>query len=114
MARKRAKKTGQSQKPAVEKKTTPGAGWEQTLERYGFWVALAALLLFLVVFFNPIFFGGKTFMPADQVSSQAHLSYRTEAFESSGSLLERYPQWTPYIFSGMPFFASMSFATLTG
>ncbi len=88
-------------------------GWALALERRGFWVAAAGLALLLVLFFNPIFFAGKEFQPPDVVASLAQRTYVQEAFHSEGSLLQRYPLWTPYIFSGMPSFGSLIAAPYT-
>ncbi len=60
-----------------------------------------------------MFIGGKTFQPPDQIASQAHRPYLQEAFHSTGSILDRYPLWTPYIFSGMPSFGSLIAAPYT-
>lgn len=77
------------------------------LERYGFWWALGALVLLLVLFFNPLFFAGKTFLAPDKAASIAQQPLLTEAFASSGNWFENYPLWTPYVFSGMPAFGSL-------
>ena len=92
---------------------TDEPGWALALERRGFWVAAAGLALLLVLFFNPIFFAGKEFQPPDVVASLAQRTYVQEAFHSEGSLLQRYPLWTPYIFSGMPSFGSLIAAPYT-
>jgi hypothetical protein len=110
MARKDEKKERGEAALGVRK---PEPAWAQALERHGAWMALGALALFLVVFFNPVFFAGKTFEPPDQMASLAHRPYIEEAFRSSGSILERYPLWTPYIFSGMPSFGSLIAAPYT-
>ena len=75
--------------------------WKKDL---GLAILLYALILFLyrdVVFFN------KIFISADIISQGA-------VFEKFGfgqlNAHHRHPLWYPYIFSGMPFFASMSFA----
>jgi hypothetical protein len=88
-------------------------GWAVAVERRGFWVAAAGLALLLVLFFNPIFFAGKEFQPPDVVASLAQRTYVQEAFHSEGSVLQRYPLWTPYLFSGMPSFGSLIAAPYT-
>ncbi len=93
--------------------TSDEPGWAPALERRGFWVAAAGLAFLLVLFFNPIFFAGKEFQPPDVVASLAQRTYVQEAFHSEGSLLQRYPLWTPYIFSGMPSFGSLIAAPYT-
>jgi hypothetical protein len=101
---------GSGTHPAAPAATPP---WLEAIERRGFWVALGGLALLLVLFFNPVFFGGKTFQPPDAVASLAHQPYIQESFHSPGSLLARYPLWTPYIFSGMPSFGSLIAAPYT-
>jgi len=96
-----------------EKPQKPEPEWALALERRGFWLSLAGLALLLVIFFAPVFFAGKTFEAPDQIASVAHQPYIKEAFASSGSLLQRYPLWTPYIFGGMPSFGSLIAAPYT-
>jgi len=85
----------------------PAGGDRGLLERRGFWISVAILAVLLAAFFYPILFGGKAFLPPDQMASLAQKSFQDEAFSGPGSFLERYPLWTPYIFSGMPSYASM-------
>jgi len=96
-----------------EKPERPEPNWALALERRAFWVSLAGLAVLLIIFFGPVFFAGKTFEAPDQVASVAHQPYIKEAFASSGSLLQRYPLWTPYIFGGMPSFGSLIAAPYT-
>ena len=90
-----------------------GGAVAAAVEKRGVWIALGSIIVLLVVFFNPVFFGGKGFQPPDQLASLAHQTYLKEAFASSGTLLDRYPLWTPYIFSGMPSFGSLIAAPYT-
>ncbi|HET9235002.1 MAG TPA: hypothetical protein VFP10_12750, partial [Candidatus Eisenbacteria bacterium] len=96
-----------------ERPPRPEPAWAEFLERRAFAVTLLALALLLVVFFNPVFFGGKTFEAPDQVASVAHQPYIKECLGGSGSWLTRYPLWTPYIFCGMPSFGSLIAAPYT-
>lgn len=77
------------------------------LERRGFWIAVGILAVLLAVFFYPLLFGGKAFLPPDQMASLAQKSFLDQAFSGPGSFLQKYPLWTPYMFSGMPSYASM-------
>ena len=71
---------------------------------------LAALL---VGFFHPVFFSNQTLRASDNFESGSHQTFVREAFASSGSWLERYPLWTPYIFSGLPSLGSLIAAPYT-
>jgi hypothetical protein len=101
------------EKTEREKPQKPEPEWALALERRAFWLSLAGLAVLLVIFFGPVFFAGRTFEAPDQVASVAHQPYIKESFASSGSLLERYPLWTPYIFCGMPSFGSLIAAPYT-
>jgi hypothetical protein len=100
MARKRTVKKPKPEPPA-------SGGPDFPIARYGGWIAVIGIALLLIAFFNPIFFGGKTFQPPDQIASMSHRPYIQESFASGGSFVDRYPLWTPYIFSGMPSFGSL-------
>jgi hypothetical protein len=60
-------------------------------------VMLVVLVLFLV-FFAPMYFGGKTFQSGDIVSSKSMYNY---LHSDDGG----YTLWNPYIFCGMPAYA---------
>lgn len=72
-------------------------------DRYPDWVAIGIIILLLFIFFNPIIFGQKTLLPPDSVASKGLQKFKTEAIEQG-----TFPLWNPYIFSGMPSFASLS------
>ncbi len=112
-----ARKDSRRDKTVTRKQPDSGPpadpAWLERMESRGFWVALAALAILLLMFFNPIFFGGKTYQPPDQVASLAHRPYIDESFEGTGGILDRYPLWTPYIFSGMPTLGSLIAAPYT-
>ncbi len=103
MARKETKKASKA-RPAPRRTEDPEP---RPLERHAFWWALGGLALLLVLFFHQIFLGGKTFQPPDTLASMAFQPFVKEAFHGPGSLLDRYPLWSPYIFSGMPSYGSM-------
>jgi hypothetical protein len=71
-------------------------------------VALVFLFLSLVIFFWPMLFGGKVFLPPDNIASQSHQPYIQEV-QATGE----YPLWTPYLFSGMPSLGSLIAAPFT-
>jgi len=63
------------------------------------------LLLFvlLLIFYYQIVFEGKTLLPPDTIASNSYQPF------IKGALKEGiYPLWNPYIFSGMPSYASLS------
>ncbi|MFQ5544104.1 MAG: YfhO family protein [Nitrospiria bacterium] len=66
---------------------------------------LAVLFALLLIFFNEVMFGGKSFLPPDSLTSQSVQPFIRDAL-SRGI----YPRWNPYIFSGMPSFASLQSA----
>jgi len=103
MARKDPKKASKV-RPAAERRDEPET---RPLERHAFWWAMGGLAFLLLVFFHQVFLGGKTFQPPDTLASLALQPFVKEAFHGPGSLLARYPLWTPYIFSGMPSYGSM-------
>ncbi len=106
MARKVSKQPSDP-RPAARRAPAGDGSGPALLERHGFWWATGALALLLVIFFFPVLLGGKSFQAADTLASLAMQPYVKEAFHGPGSLLQRYPLWTPYIFSGMPSYGSM-------
>jgi len=109
MAEKSARK--KPARPAPRAEAGPAA--PDLFSRYGTALALVGLALMLIAFFNPIFFGGKSFQPPDTLASLANQPYIQEAFSEPGPLIDKYPLWTPYVFSGMPSFGSMMAAPYT-
>ncbi len=65
-------------------------------------IMVLLLLLSFVIFFNALFFADKNFISSDYVASLAYLPFVEEA-EDQGL----FPLWTPYLFSGLPSYASM-------
>ncbi|HEX7879605.1 MAG TPA: hypothetical protein VF720_09365, partial [Candidatus Eisenbacteria bacterium] len=63
---------------------------------------LVVLALTLLVFFAPMVFSGKVFLPPDNIASLSHQPYLAEV-KAQGE----YPLWTPYLFSGMPSLGSL-------
>jgi len=68
-------------------------------------LAIALLIILLLIFFNDVMFSNKTFMPPDGLASKSFETFKNDALDKG-----IYPLWNPYIFSGMPSFASLSTA----
>ncbi len=71
------------------------------------WTALGVLFLLLVIFFYPIVFSNKTLMPPDRIASMSFKNFVPQTIPSAIKN-HNYPLWDPYIFSGMPSFASLT------
>ncbi len=69
------------------------------------WSAAIILFLLLIIFYYPIVFENKTLLPPDTLTAK---SYKNFVYDSLKDGI--YPLWNPYIFSGMPSFASLSSA----
>ncbi|MBN1397933.1 MAG: YfhO family protein [Bacteroidetes bacterium] len=69
--------------------------------------AIIFLFICLLVFFHSIVFDGKTYQGVDTIA--AH-SWETLLKDAKADGI--YPLWNPYIFCGMPGYASMTFAVL--
>jgi len=65
--------------------------------------AIGTIFLSLVLFFYPIIFGGKTFLPPDSLASHSF-----ETFVSDAAKEGVFPLWNPYIFCGMPSYGSLT------
>ena len=59
---------------------------------------LLVILLIFLLFYSPLYFGGKTFQSGDIITSEASKTY---VENHSGG----YTLWNPYIFTGMPAYA---------
>lgn len=64
-------------------------------EKYHFPVFLSLLLIVFLIFLNPLYFGGKTFMSGDIVTIRSLEPYLEKEREG-------YTLWNPYVFLGMP------------
>ncbi len=73
-------------------------------EKYQHAVAVVVLFLSLVVFFNQIIFGGKTYLGSDTIAAHSWDTVLKEA-QAEGV----FPLWNPYIFCGMPAYGSLTF-----
>jgi len=67
--------------------------------------AIFFLYLCLLIFFHSIVFDGKTYQGADTIASHSWETLLEDA-DSVGI----YPLWNPYIFCGMPGYASLTFS----
>ncbi|MCX6138247.1 MAG: YfhO family protein, partial [Ignavibacteriales bacterium] len=88
-----------------EKQTRPAAGKESDIipVRYQHAAAILVILVALVLFFREIVFDGKVFAEADTIASQSFKTYVQDAKDQG-----IFPLWNPYIFCGMPAYASLT------
>ena len=93
MAKKKKKKRPQATVKPVK---------ESTLKKYPVLTTLLVGFILLTIFYFPIIFQGKTFVSPDKMTSQAFKPFVKEAFSN-----DTFPLWCPYIFSGMPSYASL-------
>ncbi len=94
------RQSGMPQKQAASQ--SPPAGFVQhpTL------TALGIFFLLAMIFFFNVIFGGKTYLSPDAQSAAAMSAPLDKAFWETWKL----PLWSPYIFCGMPSFASLMYA----
>ncbi|MGA9407817.1 MAG: YfhO family protein [Bacteroidota bacterium] len=71
-------------------------------QKYQHYAAVGVILLALVIFFHDVVFSGKVFFASDNLASQSFNPFADEAKRDGV-----YPLWVPYIFCGMPSFASL-------
>ncbi len=64
-------------------------------EKYQTLAAIAVIVLIIILFFNPLFFGNKTFQSGDIITIKSMRSYIEK--DRDGFTL-----WNPYIFCGIP------------
>jgi hypothetical protein len=72
--------------------------------KYQHAAAVAVLFLSIIIFFAPIVFNGKIFVSVDSIGSHSWETLQLDAKEQG-----IFPLWNPYIFCGMPGYASLSF-----
>ena len=68
-------------------------------------IAIAIIYLSLLIFFHSIIFDGKSYQGADSIASHSWETLYKDA-KTEGII----PLWNPYIFCGMPGYASVTFA----
>jgi hypothetical protein len=73
--------------------------------KYQHAAAMALIYISLLVFFHSIIFDGKTYQSADTIASHSWETIYKDA-KAQGI----FPLWNPYIFCGMPGYASVTFA----
>jgi len=71
--------------------------------KYQHAAAIAVIFVSLIVFFHEIVFEGKVFQGADTIASKSFETYLNDA-KAQGI----FPLWNPYIFCGMPGYASLT------
>lgn len=64
--------------------------------------AIAVIFLSLIIFFHELVFDGKVFLAADNIASK---SFQTLVADAEAQ--DVFPLWNPYIFCGMPGYASL-------
>jgi hypothetical protein len=81
------------------------AGEEKVLipPKYQHAAAIVLLFLSIVLFFNQIIFGGKTFVDTDIIASHAFDTFLADAKKEGV-----FPLWNPYTFCGMPAYGSLT------
>ena len=72
------------------------------LNKHPYFLPLTSLGVLLLIFFHEAIFGGKTLVSSDRLNSLSISSFINGAL-SRGI----YPLWCPYLFGGMPSFASL-------
>ena len=75
---------------------------ENILKTHPVLTTLLVAFILLTIFYFPILFQGKTFVSPDKMTSQAFKPFVKDAFSK-----DIFPLWCPYIFSGMPSYASL-------
>jgi hypothetical protein len=73
--------------------------------KYQHLAAIVLLYISLLVFFHAIVFNGKTYQSADSIAAHSWETLLNDA-QSEGI----FPLWNPYIFCGMPGYASLTFS----
>lgn len=74
-------------------------------EKHPDWMAMSILVILLFIFFAPVMLSNKTLLPPDSIASKGFSNFIKDALARG-----IYPLWNPYIFCGMPSFASLSSA----
>jgi len=64
---------------------------------------LTILLILLIILFHEMMFSSKTLLPPDSLTSKSNQPFINDALDRG-----IYPKWNPFIFSGLPLFASLT------
>jgi hypothetical protein len=91
------------QKKERQRKQSPEKESVLIPQKYQHAAAIALIFISLLIFFNEIVFSGKVFVSGDTVA--AH-SWETLINDAKAEGI--FPLWNPYIFCGMPGYASLS------
>ena len=67
------------------------------------WSTVMLLFLLLIIFYYPLVFENKTLLPPDKLTAKSYEPFVNDALREG-----TYPLCNPYIFSGMPSYASLS------
>ncbi|MGE5500011.1 MAG: YfhO family protein [Syntrophothermus sp.] len=98
MAQKPKRVIGTAQKAAKDGSQNEFSVNSVIPEKYQTAVSLVILFLLFLIFFSPMYFGGKTFQSGDIVTSKSLQKYVQN--HDGGFTL-----WNPYVFCGMPSYA---------
>ena len=96
-----SKKTSKSIKPEKTKKETFLSSFSLSNyipEKYHTLTFVLVILVLFLIFFSPLYFGGKTFQSGDIITSKSSSTYIEH--HTGGFTL-----WNPYVFGGMPAYA---------
>ncbi|HWP83420.1 MAG TPA: YfhO family protein [Bacteroidota bacterium] len=74
-------------------------------ERYQHATAIALIFASLIIFFHELVFEGKVFVSPDDINPQSFSTLLEDARKEG-----IYPLWNPYIFCGMPGYASLTYS----
>jgi len=92
----------QSQKKKKESGRNASSDMSWIPHKYHHTVALLIIFLSLVVFFRELVFEGKIILAPDDIGHQSFAAYVEDAGKEG-----IFPLWNPYIFCGMPAYASL-------
>ncbi len=102
---KKKKRVKSAKRPPAHRPSPPQPSLVDTLTQYPDWTALGIFLFLTAIFFHDVIFGAKIFFTPDLQSPSALAAPLKKALWQD----HIYPLWTPYIFMGMPSFASLIF-----
>jgi len=98
------RKKGRQVISEIQTETSNAPFWE----KHPYFFTAGVLLILLLIFFNQIVFLGKTLLPPDSLASRSMKPFIQETLKKGD-----YPLWNPYIFSGMPSYASLTSSPYT-
>jgi len=93
------KKTSKKTKPEKESALAAFSFDKLVPSKYQTPLALLIILIVFLIYFYPLYFGGKTFQSGDITTIKSYENYVTQ--EKEGFSL-----WNPYVFCGMPAYAT--------